>query len=238
MLLVMLLGGTLPVPLYVLYEGQMGFGPLGVTVVFAAYVAGSLFVLLGLGDLSDHIGRRPVELIAVACAAASTALFLAASSIGWLIAARVVSGAGVGFVTGTAAAGLAELQPRGDRQAAAVVASGTNMAGLGLGPLVAGLFAEYVAMPTKIVFWAYLGACVLMLAAVMGIPETVRSPDRKVSLRPQLAVPPRMGAVMLGRAWARSPRSASLGSSAACSPRSCTGYSVCTTWRWSAARRS
>jgi hypothetical protein len=69
----MLLGGTLPVPLYVLYEGQMGFGPLGVMVVFAVYVAGSLFVLLGLGDLSDHIGRRLVE----------------------LIAARVVSGAGV-----------------------------------------------------------------------------------------------------------------------------------------------
>lgn len=197
-LLVMLLGGTLPVPLYVLYEAQMGFGALGVTVVFAAYVAGTLVVLLGLGDLSDHIGRRPVELIAVACAAASTVLFLAASSIGWLIAARVVSGAGVGFVTGTAAAGLAELQPRGDRQAAAVVASGTNMAGLGLGPLVAGLFAEYVAMPTKVVFWAYLGACALMLAAVRGIPETVRNPDRKVTLRPQLAVPPRMGAVMLG----------------------------------------
>jgi hypothetical protein len=32
-LLIMMLGGTLPVPLYVLYEKQMGFGPLGVTVV-------------------------------------------------------------------------------------------------------------------------------------------------------------------------------------------------------------
>ncbi|HUA28260.1 MAG TPA: MFS transporter, partial [Streptosporangiaceae bacterium] len=79
-LLIMLLGGTLPVPLYILFEPQMGFGPLGVTVVFAAYVAGTLFVLVGLGDLSDHIGRRPVLAIAVACAAVSTALFLAASS--------------------------------------------------------------------------------------------------------------------------------------------------------------
>jgi len=35
------------------------------------------------------------------------------SSIGWLIAARVVSGAGVGFVTGMASAALAELQPGG-----------------------------------------------------------------------------------------------------------------------------
>ena len=38
-LLAVMAGGTLPVPLYVLYEQQMGFGPLGVTVVFAAYVA-------------------------------------------------------------------------------------------------------------------------------------------------------------------------------------------------------
>ena len=31
-----MLGGTLPVPLYVRYERQFDFGPLGVTVVFAA----------------------------------------------------------------------------------------------------------------------------------------------------------------------------------------------------------
>ena len=157
-LLIMMLGGTLPVPLYVLYEKQMGFGPLGVTVVFAAYVVGTLFALVALGDLSDHIGRRKVLAIAVACAATSTALFLAASDIGLLIAARVVSGMAAGFATGTATAALAELQPRGDHRAAAVVATGSNMTGLGLGPLTAGLFAEYVAMPTHSVFWAYLGA--------------------------------------------------------------------------------
>src|SRR6202453_5004069 len=97
-LLVLMLGGTLPVPLYVLYEKQMGFGPLGVTVVFAAYVAGTLFALVALGDLSDHIGRRTVLAVTVGCAAASTALFLAASGIGLLIAARVVSGLAAGFV--------------------------------------------------------------------------------------------------------------------------------------------
>ena len=35
-LLAFMLGGTLPVPLYVRYEQQFGFGPLRVTVVFAA----------------------------------------------------------------------------------------------------------------------------------------------------------------------------------------------------------
>jgi MFS family permease len=198
MLLILMLGGTLPVPLYVLYEKQMGFGPLGVTVVFAAYVAGTLFALVALGDLSDHIGRRKVLGIAVVCAAASTGLFLAASDIGWLIAARVLSGAAAGFATGTATAALAELQPRGDHRAAAVVASGSNMTGLGLGPLVAGLFAEYVAMPTHSVFWAYLGVCALALAALLLIPETVRNPDGIISLRPRLGVPPEMRTTMLG----------------------------------------
>jgi len=197
-MLVMMLGGTLPIPLYVIYQKQLGFGSLGVTVVFAAYVAGTLFALVTLGGLSDHVGRRKVLAAGVACAAVSTVLFLVSDGIGLLIAARVVSGLAAGFITGTATAGLAELQPRGDRRAAAVVASGANQAGLGLGPLIAGVFAEYVALPTRSVFWAYLGLCVLALAALAVIPETVRNPDQVISLRPRLGVPPAMRAVVLG----------------------------------------
>jgi MFS family permease len=197
-LLVVMTGGTLPIPLYVLYEQQMGFGPLGVTVVFAAYVIGTLFALVAFGDLSDHIGRRKLLAIAVGCAAVSTALFLVASGIGVLIVARIVSGLAAGFATGTATAALAELQPRGDRQAAAVVASGTNMTGLGLGPLIAGIFAAYVAMPTRSVFWVYLGVCALAFVAIAVINETVRDPDRVIRVRPRLGVPPAMRAVMTG----------------------------------------
>jgi MFS family permease len=195
---VMMMGGTLPIPLYVIYERQLGFGPLGVTVVFAAYVIGTLVSLVTLGDLSDHIGRRKVLAIGVACAAVSTVFFLIATGIGMLIAARIISGLAAGFVTGTATAALAELQPRGDPRAAAVVASGSNQAGLGVGPLVAGLFAEYVAMPTRGVFWVYLGVCALVLALLAAIPETVRNPDTAIRIRPRLGVPPSMRTVMLG----------------------------------------
>jgi MFS family permease len=107
-LVVMMLGGTLPVLLYVLYEKPMGFGPLGVTVVFVAYVLGMLLVLVALGDLSDHLGRRKVLALAVLCAMISSALFLAASGIGLLIVARIVSGMAAGFATGTATAAPAQ----------------------------------------------------------------------------------------------------------------------------------
>ncbi len=193
-----MMGGTLPVPLYVLYEQQMGFGTLGVTVVFAVYVVGTLAALVTLGDLSDHFGRRRVMALAVACAAVSSGLFIAATGIGMLLAARIVSGFAAGFVTGTAAAALLELQPRGDQKQAAVVAAGSNMFGLGLGPLVAGLFAEYVAMPTNSVFWFYLGVCALALAALLAIPEPVANPDHVFSLRPRLSVPASMRTVTVG----------------------------------------
>jgi MFS family permease len=79
-----------------------------------------------------------------------------------------------------------------------VTASGSNMAGLGLGPLLAGIFAAYVAMPTRSVFWAYLGVCALALAAIAAIEETVRDPDQVIRVRPRLGVPPDMRAVMTG----------------------------------------
>src|ERR1700727_1084312 len=95
-LVAVMLGGTLPIPLYVLYEPKRGFGPRGVTGVFAVYVIGTLSALLAFGDLSDHFGRRKVLASAIACAAASTIIFLVATNIGELIAARVISGAAAG----------------------------------------------------------------------------------------------------------------------------------------------
>ena len=44
-------------------------------------------------------------------------------------------------------------------------------------------------MPTRSVFWAYLGVCALALSALILIPETVRNPDGVVSVRPRLRVP-------------------------------------------------
>ena len=104
------------------------------------------------------------------------------------------------------------------------------MAGLGLGPLIAGIFAAYVALPTRSVFWAYLGVCALAFAAIAVIGETVRDPDRVIRVRPRLSVPPSMRAVMTGACLGVLLRSVSSGLSAAWCPPSCTGSSACGTW--------
>jgi predicted MFS family arabinose efflux permease len=75
------------------------------------------------------------------------------------------------------------------------------MTGLGLGPLVAGAFAQYLPAPTRTVFWAYLGlsaVAMLALLALLAVPETVARPDRAFRLRLQAGIPARMRLVMAG----------------------------------------
>ncbi|MEU6602971.1 MFS transporter [Streptomyces flaveolus] len=198
LLAAMMLGGTLPIPLYILYEADIGFGPLTVTAVFAVYVVGTLVALLFFGGLSDHIGRKRVLVVALLLAAASTGVFLAATQVATLLVARVLSGLAVGLASGTATAAIAELHPRGDHHAAAVVASGVNMAGLGLGPLLAGVLAEYAPTPLHTVYQVYLLIVALALAGLAAVPETAVRRDGRVGLRPNLAVPVPLRAVMAG----------------------------------------
>lgn len=139
---IMLLGGALPVPLYVLFEARTGFGPLGVTDTVAAYVIGTLVVLLGFNDLGRHIGRKAVLALAVAAAVASTVIFLSAASIAVLILARVLGGLAAGLLIGSVTATLAERYARADRRTRAEAAD-VDSTGMGLGSLVAGVFAAF-----------------------------------------------------------------------------------------------
>lgn len=63
---VVMAGGTLTIPLYVLWASKFGFGPVATTLVFIAYVIGVVGTLLVAGSLSDAIGRRPVLVLALA----------------------------------------------------------------------------------------------------------------------------------------------------------------------------
>jgi MFS family permease len=146
-----MLGTTLPTPLYVLYQEQYQFTSVLITVIFAVYPLGVLAALLVFGRVSDHFGRRPVLVAALLLACASTVLFVFAQNVA-MLAGRFLSGLGAGLLTGTATAGLSEPEPTGSQQRAARVATAANMGGLGLGPLVAGLFAQLAPAPTRLVF--------------------------------------------------------------------------------------
>ena len=177
-----MLGTTLPTPLYVIYQAQWHFSSGIVTVIFASYAAGVLVALLLAGRSSDQVGRRPVMLTALGFSAVSTVVFILAPSLGWLFVGRVLSGLSAGLVTGTATAALTETYGGSSSRRASTVATAANLGGLGLGPLIAGLLAQYGPNPTVLVFEVYLGILALAALGLTVVPETVTG-GQKLNLR-------------------------------------------------------
>src|SRR5947209_5423002 len=57
---------TLVTPLYLIYQQQLGFSQITLTLIYAAYAIGNLAALLFFGRLSDRVGRRLTALAATA----------------------------------------------------------------------------------------------------------------------------------------------------------------------------
>jgi MFS family permease len=173
-----MLGTTLPTPLYVIWQSQWGFSSSVVTLIFAVYAAGVVAALVLAGRASDQVGRRPVLGTALGLSTLSTVVFILATSVGWLFLGRVLSGFSAGLMTGTATAALTDLLGPTRPRRASIVATVANTFGLGLGPLLAGLFAQYLPNPTVLVFEVYLALLAAAALALVWVPETVLQRQR------------------------------------------------------------
>ena len=170
-------GSTLPTSLYDFYQSELHFSEITLTLIYSAYVAGTLLTLLFVGRISDQIGRRPAALAGLALAAASMLVFVAKIAIAVLFVARFLTGLAVGLAAGAATAWIAELDPRKNVEHSTSVAVGSNLFGLALGPLLA-LIALVALLP--------------MAFAVAKVRETVKQSDHRaseISLRPRIGVP-------------------------------------------------
>ncbi|TDO09041.1 putative MFS family arabinose efflux permease [Mycobacterium sp. BK086] len=195
-----MVGTTLPTPLYALYSERMHFSVLTTTVIYATYAGGVLFALLVFGRWSDAIGRRPVLLAGTVCALASAVVFLIADSIPLLLVGRVLSGLSAGIFTGTATAAVIEAAPPSWRTRAPAVATIANIGGLGSGPILAGILAQYAPSPLTLTFVVHIALVVLAAIAVLLVPET-SSRTGKIGLQ-RLSVPPEVRSVFIVAALA------------------------------------
>ena len=151
-----ILGTVVPTPLYAIYQRQWHFSAGILTLIFAVYAVAVLATLLLAGRTSDQAGRRPVMAAALGFSAASAVLFIFVSSPGWLYPARVLSGVSAGLMIGTATAALTEMVRESATRRASLVAASVSTGAAALGPLMAGLFAQYLPQPTVLVFEVFL----------------------------------------------------------------------------------
>ena len=195
--LVVMLGTTLPTPLYPLYQAAYGFSQLLITVIFAAYALGVIGALIVTARWSDQLGRRPLLLAGLLVAAASDALFLLGDGLGMLLAGRVVSGISAGIFTGTATVAIIELAPEAWKPRATLAATAVNMGGLGLGPMTAGVFGAYLPAPLALPYVLHLVLLAIGLMLVWRTPETVARAQHPQLRVQRLSLPPEVRGVFL-----------------------------------------
>lgn len=99
-----------------------------------------------------------------------------------VVIARFVSGVGVGMLTATTTAYLAELAIAGGRfslSIALVIATAANLGGLGAGPLVGGAPAQWAPCPLVVPYGIYLALLIVCLGVLRLGPETATIRSRR-----------------------------------------------------------
>jgi MFS family permease len=190
----LLAASAAPTPLYGIYQKHWGFTPITTTVVFGIYAVAVLATLLVFGRLSDHTGRRPVLLAALAVQVVALLVFTTADGVLELMTARIIQGLSTGIALGAIGAGMLDIdRPRGTLANAVAPGIGT-----GTGAIVSGLAVRYLPAPTHLIYLILLAVIVVQAVGVALLRETVtRSRGAVSSLRPEIRLPRTVRAQLL-----------------------------------------
>ena len=184
-----ILGTALPAPLYAIYQRQWHFSAGVLTLIFAVYAVAVLATLLLAGQASDQAGRKPVMAAALGFSAVSTDRVHLRLQPGLALP-------GPDPVRGVRRPddrrrhrGTHRDAPARRPRRASLAATAANASGAALGPLMAGLFAQYLPQPTVLVFEVFLGFLATAGLALVFIPETVTRRERPTLRFTGLAIP-------------------------------------------------
>ena len=194
LIVALLASSAAPTPLYAIYQAQWHFTPITTTVVFGVYAMAVLAALLTLGKLSDHVGRRPVLLTAIAVHAGSLVIFATATGVPELLAARVVQGLSTGAALGAIGAAMLDM----DRELGTFANAVTPGMGSASGAILSALAVRFLPDPTHLIYLALIGVLALQATAIAAMRETVsRAPGALASLRPEITLPRALRAPVL-----------------------------------------
>jgi MFS family permease len=194
LIVALLASSAAPTPLYAIYQAKWHFTPITTTVVFGVYAMAVLISLLTVGKLSDHVGRRPVLLTAIAVHVGSLVIFATATGVPALLTARVVQGLSTGAALGAIGAAMLDM----DRELGTFANAVAPGMGSASGAILSALAIRFLPAPTHLIYLALIGVLVLQAFAIAAMRETVsRAPGALASLRPEITLPRALRAPVL-----------------------------------------
>ena len=166
-------GSTAVSPLFVSYRAEWGVSSAGIAIVFSAYVAALLPVLLFSGGLAERFGRRRVIAGGILSMVLGLTALTFAHDIVWLIVARLLQGAGIGLSVGALSAAITESYagklPAGNMLQAVVAV------GLFVGPVITAIMFN-LGGGVNISYVPSLILTIALFALVPLIPERAMNP--------------------------------------------------------------
>lgn len=172
-LILFAVGTSLITPLIPIYKERLGFGDTVVTLFLVCYVVALVPSMLTLGQLSDRMGRKGVLIGALVALGIAQAFLATEPPLAGLLIARGLQGLATGAFFGTCTAFLVDAAPASERAWVSMLASISVRGGLGLGPGLGGVFAEYLPFPLRTPFLVHLVAIGVAITIIATLPETV-----------------------------------------------------------------
>ncbi len=152
---------------------QRHFDTSGSTLqwIVDAYTLAFAGLLLLMGTLGDHFGRKRALQCGLALFGAGSILAAFAQSSEELIGLRALMGIGGAMIMPATLSTVSNIFPREERGKAIAVWSATAAVGIGLGPFVGGLLLDYFSWSS--VFWLNVPIAVIaFVAGMVLVPET------------------------------------------------------------------
>ncbi|MDT0317334.1 MFS transporter [Streptomyces millisiae] len=148
--------------------------------------------LLAGAVLGDRIGRRRVFLWGIGSFTVASAFCAMADSVGWLVAARVLQGAGAGLILPVSLTLAVAAVSREQRNMAVGVWGAVNGIGIAVGPLAGGLVTE--GLDWSWIFWINVPVGLIAFPLAMWAIRESRGDDRSLNVTSLVLV---VGAVVV-----------------------------------------
>src|SRR5919201_5968413 len=167
-------------PMLPVYHARLGLSTATLEAMFAAYAAGLIPGLLLTGRWADRHGRRAAGISAGGLSLLSSISLLAGGhALVLLFVGRLLAGlrSGAAFGVGTAWLRETSLPPFGDADHGEVArrAAVAMTIGFALGPLVAGVLAQWAPAVTIIPYLPHIALMLAVLPGLVSVPETLKT---------------------------------------------------------------
>ncbi len=179
-----------PIPLYTLFQEQMGLTHSQLSMASMWYLLGTVIPLMFMSRISDHIGRRPATIIILCVSISGCLTFAYISSPEMLMAGRLIQGIASGLGSSTIAAYVVDLSAGLPKWVGPMITSSAPTLGLSTGAFVSGGIASY----TEITYTGYFEVviaviCVIMVMILLARETMERKPGLACSFIPRFALP-------------------------------------------------